>query len=422
MATNYRRRIVDDYFASRLRATGALVIEGPKWCGKTRTAENLSKSALYLQDEDKRKMYMIMAETKPSSLLEGDTPRLIDEWQVAPRLWNAARFEIDKRQKRGQFIFTGSSAPNIDKETEATMHSGTGRIAVVRMRPMSLFESGDSDGSVSISELFRGNLPDVSESDMDLDKLAYLICRGGWPGNLDLDREDSLRIPKDYLDAVIRSDASVVDGVKRNPDDVETLIKSLSRNISTMANVKTIVRDMGGVLERKTVGGHINALKKIFIIEDTPAWSPALLSKAQLRRSPKRNFVDPSIAAAALNIGPEKLVEDHSSFGPLFESVCIRDLRSYSQPLDGKVSHYHDNSDLEVDAIISLKNGKWGAIEIKLNPLEMDKASKNLLMLKRKTKLVDGEGPSFLMVITGTGFVHLRDDGVMVVPIGCLRD
>lgn len=421
MDSEYRPRIVDRYFHERLKSAGALLIEGPKWCGKTSTAEKLSKSAVYLQDPDNFEMNIYYAEKKPSVLLEGAAPRLIDEWQVAPNIWNAVRFTIDKRKERGQFILTGSTVQNLDEEDEVRMHTGTGRITPVCMRTMSLFESGDSKGEISLNKLFDGENDFDSISEMTLERLAFLICRGGWPSNLTLDEKYVLRTAKDYFESIVNSDISRVDGTRRDPDTARTLLASISRNICTLSDVSTITADMNGKATRKTVTEYISALRKIFVIEDTPSWSPSLLSKTRVRKSVKRNLVDPSIAVAALNAGPQRLVSEMSSFGPLFESLCIRDLRIYSQPMEGRVYHYHDNSDLEVDAIIELDDGRWAAIEIKLNSGE-NQAADNLLRLRNKVKLTSGAPPSFLAILTGTGFYHVRDDGVLVIPIGCLRD
>lgn len=417
----YRKRVVDDYFKARMRASGAILIEGPRWCGKTTTGEHLTASSLYMQDEDNRELYMYYASTKPSELLKGEKPRLIDEWQVAPNLWNTVRFAVDRGGEMGQFVLTGSSVPSLTEEQIRSMHSGTGRIASTRMRTMSLFESGDSSGSVSLKGLFEGGIPEGAPSNLTLERIAQLVCRGGWPSTIGLDERDSLRTAKDYLESVVNTDISRADNKRRNPDIARALMMSLSRNICTLAETTAITADMGGYADRKTVSDYIGALRKIFVVEDVPPWSPALMSKTRLRRSVKRDFVDPSIAAAALNAGPDRLLKETSAFGQLFESLCIRDLRVYSQPLDGKVYHYHDNMDLEVDAVVELDDGRWGAVEVKLMSGE-DKAADNLLKLKKRVSLKSGEGPSFLAVLTATGFPHVREDGVLVVPIGCLRD
>ena len=421
MMQGYHKRIVDRYFEQRLKAAGALLIEGPKWCGKTTTAKNLSSSALYLQEPDDFDSNMYYAENRPSKLLEGEKPRLIDEWQVAPKIWNAVRFSVDKEKKRGLYILTGSSVPNLSESDRGLLHSGTGRIARARMRTMSLFEMGVSNGSISLRELFDGKTDFETDSDMTLERLAEIICIGGWPSNLDLEIQDGIRTSMDYVESIVNSDISRVDGIRRNPYVTRQILSSLSRNICTLAELPVILKDIGNGSSRKTVSGYINALRKIFVVEDIPAWSPALLSKARLSASVKRNLTDPSIATAVLNIGPEKLVSDKPVFGSFFESMCIRDLRVYSQVSEAEVFHYHDTSDLEVDAIIEMPDGRWGAIEIKLHS-GIEEGAKNLLRLKKKTKLVSEIEPSFMAVIVGTGSYQKRDDGVLVIPIGCLRD
>lgn len=416
----YKKRVTDDYFRTRLGSAGALLIEGPKWCGKTTTGEELSSSTLYMQDPDKQESLMYYATSKPSVLLEGETPRLIDEWQMAPNLWNAVRFTIDRRRERGQFILTGSSVPELDDEDLSKMHTGTGRITRVRMHTMSLFESGYSDGTISLRDLFDGKDDFYAISELDLEKLAEALCKGGWPANLDMELQDALNVPKDYLEGIVNSDISRTDGVKRDPDTARQLIRSLSRNICTLSSTENIVKDMKSVACRKTVSDYINALRNIFLVEDIPAWSPVLMSKARVRTSVKRNITDPSIAAAALNAGPNRLVSETESFGPLFESLCVRDLRVYSMPLGGKVYHYHDNTGLEVDMIIELEDGRWGAIEVKLASGEEDAAS-NLNRLVNKISS-EYNPPSFKMILMGVGYFRKRTDGIIVVPVGCLRD
>lgn len=419
MEESYRPRIVDGYFKERLQASGALLIQGPKWCGKTTTAEMMSSSALYMQDPDTREINLYYASNKPSRLLEGERPRLIDEWQIAPVLWDAVRFSVDKEKKRGQFILTGSATPNLKKEEEDKMHTGTGRIARVSMHTMSLYESGESEGSVSLAGLFDGTTDFDAESDLTLERLAFLASRGGWPGSLDMDDKYSLRVPKDYLESIIYSDVPRADNTISNPDITRAVIASLSRNVCTLADNTAISADVREHANRQTTLKYLAALKRIFVVEDVPAWRPELMSKTRLRTSPKRCLTDPSIAVAALGAGPDALMRDLPAFGSIFESLCIRDLRVYSQPLDGTVRHYHDSAGLEVDSIITLDDGRWGAIEIKLHSGE-DEAAKNLLKLKKKLILKDGSGPSFLAVLTGSGFFHRRDDGVLVIPIGCL--
>ena len=415
----YLPRIADDYFRTRLHSTGALLIEGPKWCGKTTTAERLCSSELYMQDPDERESNMYYASKKPSKLLEGERPRLIDEWQTAPVLWDAVRFAVDKEKGRGMFILTGSAVPNLEKEEEEKMHSGTGRISRARMHTMSLFESGESDGSVSISGLFEGKTDYSARSDISLERMAFIVCRGGWPATIGMDERYSLRTAKDYVDSVSTSDISRADGVMRDQYTARALLASLARNVCTLADTTAIAEDLRNYATRKTVTEYISALRKIFVCEDVPAWRPSLLSKARLRLAPKRCFSDPSIAAAALNATPELLLKDHSVFGSIFESLCVRDMRSYLQPIEGTVMHYHDNTGLEADMILALDDGRWAAIEVKLHSGE-DSAAENLLRIEKKTKVTNGIEPSFLAIITATGMFRIRDDGVLVIPIGCL--
>lgn len=418
MEDDYMPRVADGYLHERLNASGALLIEGPKWCGKTTTGGRLCSSALFMQDPDERESNMYYASKRPSRLLEGDRPRLIDEWQVAPVLWDAVRFAVDRDGGRGLFVLTGSSVPNLEKEREK-MHSGTGRISRARMHTMSLFESGESEGSVSVSALFNGRTDFDCRSDLTMERLAFATCRGGWPAAVRMDERYSLRTAMDYVESVSTSDISRADGVMRDQYVAKALLASLARNVCTMAETTAIAEDLGGVASRKTVTEYIAALRRIFVCDDIPAWRPELMSKARLRTSPKRCFSDPSIAAAAIGAAPEALLRDGPAFGSIFESLCVRDMRAYLQPLDGTVMHYHDSTGLEADMILSLPDGRWAAVEVKLRSGE-DKAAENLLRLARKTKTASGDGPSFLAVVTGTGMFRERDDGVLAIPIGCL--
>ncbi len=414
----YYPRIMDEIIKNRLSRTGALLIEGPKWCGKTTTAEALCSSAIYLQDPDYRDYYLAQSRDQPSALLKGDYPRLIDEWQDIPRIWDAIRFDIDRSNSRGRYILTGSNTPD-ETAREEIKHSGAGRIARINMRTMSLYESKESTGDVSLKGLFDGCIRYDSLSSVTLKTLAFALCRGGWPSTMSMEPNESLGVARDYVDSVVYEDVSRIDGIRRNPDVVMTLMRSLARNTCTLANTTTITDDLKGMASRPTVAGYINALKDIFVVDDVSPWTPSLLSKARLRMSCKRCFSDPSIATASLGISPESLIRDMPSFGSLFESLVIRDLRVYSQVMDGSVHHYHDTTGLEVDAIITINDGRWCAIEVKLNG-GVDEGARNLIRFKDKTKLADGSSPSFLAVITGTGFYHVRPDGVIVVPIGCL--
>lgn len=416
----YLQRICDKLLASELKASGAILIEGAKWCGNTSTAQQAARSSLYMQDPDKTSSYLAAADTKPSLLLNGETPKLIDEWQMAPVLWDAVRFEVDKRNKPGQFILTGSAVPS----DNLVAHTGTGRISRLLMRPMSLWESGDSNGSISLKELFDKNTDISATSDLSIEKIAFLICRGGWPASVSQENESALKMATNYVESVINMDVQRVDGVEKNPERVRMLLRSLARNISTMASGQTIMADMEsndiGISE-KTLSSYLNALRRIFVIEDTPAWMPSLRSKTAIRTSPKRNFVDPSIATAVMRTNPSGLLNDFETFGFMFESLCTRDMRIYAQANDGAVFHYKDKNDLESDMIISLRDGRWAPVEVKLGNKQIDEAAKNLLSLQSKINTEKMGEPSFLMVLTGGEFAYTRDDGVLVVPIGCLK-
>lgn len=369
-----------------------------------------------------------MAQTTPSYLLRGDKPRLIDEWQTATVLWDAVRFAVDKDPKKGQFILTGSVIVDEDNDLlpdEKMEHTGTGRISRMRMRPMSLYESGESNGTVSLNDLFEGN-PDVtSMSDLTIDDLAFAICRGGWPASLSMDRSDALDVAKDYIEAICERDAAAVDRSQKDPDRVRGILKSLARNISTMTTDRTIMGDVRAndtSITDKTLEVYLRALRKLFIIEDVKAWQPSLRSKTGIRTSDKRQFVDPSLAVAAIGASPQSILDDFNYFGFLFESLCVRDLRVYSENLRGIVRHYHDNNDLEADIIITLDDGRWAAAEVKLGSREIEDGAENLKKLAANIDTAKCPAPSFLMVLTGGEFAYKRDDGVYVIPIGCLRD
>jgi len=417
----YIGRVVDTLLDEILSISGAVLIEGPKWCGKTRTAKEKARSTLYVQDPDTRDSTLKLADTTPSVLLKGKVPRLIDEWQLAPKLWDAVRFSVDERNTPGQFILTGSATPEYDEKR----HTGTGRFFKLFMRPMSLFESGESNGSVSLRELFDTAAETEGHSDMTIERLAFIMARGGWPGLLNDSERSALMKMQNYVNFIVDEDMSRVDGVKRNPVAIRNLLKSLSRNNSTMAGLSTIWKDMNGdedTISDKTVSSYINALRRIFIVEDVPGWNPSLRSKTAIRTAPKRNFVDPSIAIAALNTTPEGLLHDFNTFGFMFESLCVRDLRVYSQPLNGDVFHFRDKNGLEIDIIVQLRDDRWGAIEVKLGSKEIELGAKNLLKLKERIDTERMKQPSFLMIMTSTGYAYKRDDGILVVPIGCLKD
>lgn len=419
----YYPRIADKLLDEALGSAGAVLIEGPKWCGKTWTAAKKSKSILYMQDPDTRESNILAASVKPSLLLKGETPRLIDEWQVAPVLWDSVRHEVDMRGEEGQFILTGSATPILDEQIS---HTGTGRISRMKMRPMSLFESNESSGEVSLKALFEQDYNIGSISNLEIEEIAKSIVRGGWPASVASKSESSFKRAQDYVDSIVQFDVSRVDGIEKNPNKMFALLRSLSRNISTEANYSVLIKDMEGgeneSISRPTIQSYMNVLQRLFVVEELEAWNPSIRSATPLRVSPKRQFVDPSIATAALGINHERLLLDFNTFGYLFESLCIRDLRIYAEALGGKVYHYRDKSGLECDAVVVLRDGRWGAVEIKLGSNEFDKAAKNLRIFSEIIDTDKMNKPSFLMILTGTKLGYKRDDGVLVVPIGCLKD
>jgi len=414
-------RLCDQELKIALQSSGAVLIEGAKWCGKTRTASNAAKSVLYMQDPDKTASYQAMADTKPSLLLKGETPRLIDEWQMAPVLWDAVRFQVDEREDTGQFILTGSAIP-VDN---VTAHTGTGRFSRMLMRPMSLFESNESNGTVSLGDLFDGNHTIEAMSDLTIEKIAFALCRGGWPASVMKNETSALRMSRDYVEAVVNHDVSRVDEVEKNPERVRLLLRSLARNVATPASIQTIKEDMEATdisISEKTISSYLNALRRIFVVEDLPAWLPSMRSKTAIRTSSKRHFVDPSIATAILRTNPDGLLNDFNTFGFLFESLCTRDVRIYAQSIDGDVFHYRDKSGLESDLIVRLRDGRWAAIEVKLGNKQIEEAAQNLIALKAKIDEDKMGEASFLMVLTGGQFAYRRNDGVLVVPIGSLKN
>jgi predicted AAA+ superfamily ATPase len=417
----YLPRLCDTELKLALQSSGAVLIEGAKWCGKTSTAAKAAKSVIYMQDPDYSISYRQMADTKPSLLLKGKTPKLIDEWQVAPVIWDAVRFEVDQRIEKGQFILTGSAVP----PENVTSHTGTGRISRLKMRPMSLFESNESNGEISLKSLFDGHQKEShSASKLTVENIAFIICRGGWPASILLEEVPALRMAIDYVEAIINQDISRVDNIERNPERVRLLLRSLARNIATLANYSTIKEDIEATdtsISDKTIASYINALRKIFVIEDLPAWSPSLRSKTAIRTSEKRHFVDPSIATAVMRANPEGILTDFEYFGFLFEALCTRDIRIYAQANDGDVFHYRDKSGLEADLIVRLRDGRWAAIEVKLGQKQIEEAAKNLLALQAKINAEKMGKCSFLMILTAGQFAYQREDGVWVVPIGCLR-
>ena len=420
-----RKRIVDAILQDKLEAKGAVLIEGPKWCGKTTTAGQKAASILHMDNPVEKEQNLALAKINPLRLLIGDTPRLIDEWQLAPALWDTIRYEVDQRAKMGQFILTGSAVP---PDTKEITHSGTGRFSWLMMRPMSLFESGESSGEVSLKELFNGNLDVGGENKNDIEKLAFLICRGGWPGAIKLKEKPALQQAFDYFDGVVRSDINRADGNNKNEERVKRIMRSFARNqgsqvANTVIASDILSNDSAGVNE-DTVRTYIDSLKKIFVIEDMSAWNPNLRSKSAIRTSDTRYYVDPSIAVASLGIGPDDLLNDLNTYGLFFETLCVRDLRVFAESLDGSVYHYRDNTGLECDAVVHLRNGKYGLIEIKLGGDTMiNDGAENLKKLAEKIDTTKMKDPSFLMVLTGIGqYAYKREDGVLVVPIGCLKN
>lgn len=421
----YKARIADEILKKRLQGKGAVLVEGPKWCGKTTTAEQLAGSILYMADPEKEEQYLSMAGIDPKRLLKGETPRLIDEWQIAPKLWDAVRFEVDHRDAFGQFILTGSAVP---ASYEHIHHTGTGRFSWLLMRPMSLYESLESTGEVSLKKLFEKPEQIDGENVLDLNRLAFLVCRGGWPRATDLEGEIALEQVFDYYEAVVRSDISRADGVSRNPERVKRLMRSYARNQGAQVSNALLCEDIAANeaenFDSDTVYSYINALKKIFVIEEMEAWNPNLRSKTAIRTSNTRYFVDPSIATAALGLDPQDLIEDLNTFGLLFETMCIRDLRIFADVLNGNVYHFRDKTGLECDAVVHLRDGTYGLIEIKLGGDKLiAEGAENLKKLADKLDTTKMKDPAFLMVLTGIGdYAYRRQDGVYVVPIGCLKD
>ena len=425
MMDQYKKRIADTLLARKLEGKGAVLVEGAKWCGKTTTAEQVAKSILYMSDSEKINQYLELADVNPKQLLQGETPRLLDEWQLAPKLWDAIRFEVDHRKKLGQFILTGSSVP---VETEDIHHTGTGRFARLKMRTMSLFESGESNGSVSLANLFNEQTDIEGANDLSFERIAFLACRGGWPQAIEMRDAIALDQAFDYFDAVVNTDISRVDKVARDPERTKRLLRAYARHQGAQVANTVIKADMAAndntMVDDDTLYSYITALKKIFVIEDMPAWNPNLRSKTAIRTSDTRYFVDPSIAAASLGIGPEDLMNDLNTFGLLFETMCIRDLRVFADALNGQVYHYRDASGLECDAVVHLRNGSYGLIEIKLGGDKL--ISEGIETLNKLADKIDTERmkkPSFKMVLVGVGdYAYHRKDGVFIVPIGCLKN
>ena len=434
----YKRRIADQLLTDKLESSGAVLIEGPKFCGKTTLAKRQARSVLSMANPDTLGQNLALARTNIAKLLEGETPRLIDEWQIAPQFWDAVRNEVDNREYDGQFMLTGSAVPPRPKkdkngniiEEEQIHHTGTGRISRLKLRTMSLWESEDSTGEVSLGQLFVNSEKIDGRSHIDLDKLAYLTCRGGWPkAVLKTTPKAALAQAINYYDSVVSSDIKRVDDIERDEELAKRIMRSYARNQGSQATVGTILADIKNNGEEKmsdtTVYDYIKALKKIFVIEDSTAWNPNLRSKTAIRSSDTRYFTDPSIATAALGLGPNDLINDMETFGLVFESLAIRDLRVYTGALDGKVYHYRDKNNLECDAVVHLRNGSYGLVEIKIGGEHLvNEGVGNLKILANKIDTTKMKKPSFLMVLTGIGdYAYKRpEDGVLVVPIGCLKD
>ena len=420
----YKQRVVDKILIRKLAGKGAILIEGAKWCGKTTTAEQIAQSVLYMSETGKIEQNKQLAIINPKLLLQGEKPRLIDEWQLAPTLWDSIRFEADHDEDLGLYILTGSSVP---ANMNDVVHTGTGRFGWLKMRPMSLWESGESSGDVSLKSLFEeSDIAGIAK--VDFEGVAFAACRGGWPLAVGMDKDIALDQAFDYLDAVEQRDIQMADGVMRNPSRVHRLLRSYARHQGAQANYATIGADLkaneGDNIDNDTIASYINALKRIFVVEDVAAWNPNLRSKTAIRTSDTRYFTDPSIATAALGMGPSDLVYDLETFGLVFETLCMRDLRVYAEALQGNVYHYRDKNGLECDAVVHLRNGSYGLIEIKLGGYKLiAEGVKTLTALSDKIDTTRMKKPSFLMVLTANGpYAYRRDDGVYIVPISCLKD
>ena len=424
---NYKRRIMDSLLEKKLQAKGAVLIEGPKWCGKTTTAEEIAASKIMLAKPDIKDHFRSLLEIDSDAALAGETPMLIDEWQTVPKLWDAVRYTVDHRHAMGQFILTGSAVPDTDAEQERE-HSGTGRFAWLTMRPMTLFESGESNGTVSLGELFQAPEKILQKNALKLSDIAFLICRGGWPIAVGLPEEAALEQAFDYYDAVTKEDVTNVDGVKRASERVQRLMRAYARHQGTQASIATLKEDLKNndttTLDEDTISSYLDALRKIFVVEDMPAWNPNLRSKTAIRTTDTRYFVDPSIATAALALGPTDLMNDLNTMGFFFEAMCVRDLRVFAEALNGKVYHYRDKSGLECDAVVHLRNGQYGLIEIKLGGDSLIKeGAETLNELANQIDTTRMKSPAFKMILTATGEYAYRrtEDGIYVVPIGCLK-
>ena len=425
----YYPRVADSLLDFKLQSSGAVLIRGPKWCGKSTTAEQRARSSVFMQDRQTSAQNRELAKNAPSLLLAGPTPRLIDEWQVIPFIWDQIRFEVDQRDENGQFILTGSATPLSDPEGDEPHpyeHSGIGRINPLTMRTMSLFESRDGNGSVSLADLFRENGAIAAQCDLTLEDYAYLTCRGGWPRALDLDREVALEQAFVFYDGLVHEDINRIFRRTKNPERIKRFMRSYSRAVATETSLAEIRKDMAAndeaTLSDETLSLYISALEKLFVIENLPAWNPNLRSKTAVRTSATKHFVDPSIACAALGLGPRDLINDLATFGLLFESLCVRDLRVYAESLNGQIYHYRDKRGREADAVIHLRDGSWAPVEVKLASQEhIEEAAQNLLRFAADIDTDRMKPPSFLAVVTATGYAYRRSDSVYVIPLGCLR-
>lgn len=427
---SYKRRIADHILADKLETKGAVLIRGPKWCGKTTTAEQQSTSVLYMSQPGSRDNNIEIAKIDPQLLLQGETPRLIDEWQIAPQLWDAVRYEVDHRKCTGQFILTGSAVPSSEKDRrDKVFHTGTGRFAIIDMLPMSLYESEESSGEVSLGELF--DTPSIIRgiNKYTLTDIAFFTCRGGWPFavSTNLSHKAALSQASDYVDIVVEEDISRVDKTMRNPARARQIMKSYARFQGSQTPVSMIRKDLAAnetdSLSDDTITSYLNALRQIFVIKDLPAWNPNLISKSAIRTTDTRYFSDPSIATASLRIGPNDLIKSLSYFGFVFETLCVRDLRVYAQMLDGDLFHYRDSNGLECDTVLHLRDGRYGLIEIKLGGDKL--IEEGAINLKKLSGIIDSSkmgAPSFMMILTAVGdYAYRRKDGIYIVPIGCLK-
>ena len=421
----YKQRIADRILKRKILGKGAVLIEGPKWCGKTTTAKQIARSILDLGDSSVLIQSTQMIEISPATLLAGKTPRLIDEWQTLPPIWDSIRSEVDRRGEPSQFILTGSS---VLPEADETIHSGTGRFGHVKMRPMSLYESGESTGTVSLKDLFDGKTFDVLQNDMDIAELAYLTCRGGWPWATLISKSVALDQAFDYVDSVVKKDIQRVDKVNRSPERAKLLLRSYARNVSQQVSYATIRKDMlsndASTLDEDTVADYVKAMKKLFVIDDLAAWNPNIRSKAAIRTSDTRHFVDPSIGTASLGLGPDDLINDLKSFGFFFEDMVVRDLRAYAEALDGELYHYRDSNGLECDTVLHRRNGTYALLEVKLGGEEhIEEGASNMKTLADNIDTNRMLPPAFMAVIVGIGkYAYQRKDGVFVIPISCLKD